>query len=129
MIKQLCNWSLPPEVILCLGCILDRCYIIMFQAFIFNRKCLEAVTASGQYVQSVQNTDWICTVGIKNASLTLSLELQVSSATSHWVVFSSLARFVPALITSGIIGSIGDLYSRKLALMIPTVGFHAACLD
>ena len=116
--------SLPAEVILFLACVLDGSYEVMFQTFIFNRKCIETAVFDPKFASNSirNNSAWICTVGIKNNSIFLPLEAYSSASTSIYIFYSGLCRPLPALLVIGIIGSIGDLYSRKLAILIPTVG-------
>ena len=116
--------SLHAEVILFLECILDASYEVMFQIFIFNRKCIETAVFDPKFASDStrNNSEWICTVGIKNNSILLPLEAYFSASTSIYLFYSGLCRHLPALLVTGIIGSIGDLYSRKLSILIPTVG-------
>ena len=116
--------SLPVEVILFIAFVLDGSYEIIFQAFILERKCIETATFNTKFASETtrNNSAWICTVGIKNNSIFLQLEAYSSASASIYVLYSGLCRLIPAFLVMGIIGSIGDLYSRKIAILIPTVG-------
>ena len=46
----------------------------------------------------------------------------VQEESSHWTLWFNLAFGLPAIISCAFIGSWGDMYSRKLAVLLPSVG-------
>ena len=50
------------------------------------------------------------------------LEDQVQTETSHWFLWQNLCYELPAIMLSFLYGSLSDHYSRKLALVLPSLG-------
>ena len=46
----------------------------------------------------------------------------LSALTSDWVFYNNLCMYVPAFFSAAMLGAWGDLYSRKLAVIVPAAG-------
>ena len=129
-----CHLSIPPEVIVFIASLLDRAFLLIYQPFIFDTECMRRVAADPQYVESTnRSAEYICSVAIKSGNghdygpEFRRLERDVSAETSRWVFFVALCRFVPGFFADSMLGPLGDHYSRKLALLLPTTGLLLMC--
>ena len=120
-------FNFSAEIILFLSSLVDKSILLIFQAFIFQIKCLEKATSGRYGAQTNQSAEWICTVGIKTMPVYASLEREVSAETSQWVFYAGLCQYIPAFLFGYISGYIGDHHSRKWALGIPTFGLMVCC--
>ena len=126
-LKIFCNIS--PEIILFFASLVDRAILLIFQAFIFQVKCLEKADTRRYQAYWNLSVERICAVGIKNSNDFGSLEREVSVETSRWVLYAGFCQYIPAFFSGPIIGSIGDHYSRKWAIALSVFGLMASCLE
>ena len=124
-----CRLSVPPEVIVFIASLLDRAFLLIYQPFIFDAQCMQRVQEDPKYMEMTnRSAEYICQVAVKSGNGNSygpeirRLERDVSADTSRWVFYLALCRYVPGFFADSILGPIGDHFSRKLALMIPTVG-------
>ena len=85
-----------PEIILYFASLVDRAMLLIFQAFIFQVKCLEKADTRRYKAYSNQSFEWICAVGIKNSNEFGLLERDVSAETSQWVLYAGFCHYIPA---------------------------------
>ena len=129
-----CHFSVPPEVIVFIASLLDRAFLLIYQPFIFDAQCMQRVQDDPRYMEMTnRSAEYICQVAVKSGNGNSygpeirRLERDVSAETSRWVFYVALCRFVPGFFADSILGPIGDHFSRKLALMLPTTGLLLMC--
>ena len=51
-----------------------------------------------------------------------SVQLHYQSETSHWILYTNLAKGIPTILVSLVYGSLSDLLGRRLFIILPAVG-------
>jgi len=91
----------------------------VFHPTVFNRVCISYLSQSNITNLTPDSCTLLFTLNTTESAAAIQ---HINQETNSWIKWTTLASYLPSIVTDCFIGGWGDLFGRKLPMFLPSVG-------